>query len=114
MCRRLARTCVEPARKAAGVSAQPDVVSRPFEEEFYQVGHSLAPGLRAVAILNGCHDPIGKDGKFSSNGAHTLLELCHVWGIGQHVREVVVSCGLLPLLIEEICRANGGTGGEPL
>lgn len=36
---------------AAGALVQPDVVPGPSEVEFYQVRHSLAPGLRAVAIL---------------------------------------------------------------
>lgn len=36
---------------AAGASVQPDVVPGPSEVEFYQVRYSLAPGLRAVAIL---------------------------------------------------------------
>lgn len=70
---------------AAGASVQPDVLPGLSEVEFYQVRHSLAPGLRAVAILNGRHDSIGKDREFSSNGSHTLLELRHVWGVGQHI-----------------------------
>jgi hypothetical protein len=37
------RQLVEPAHKAAGALAQPDVVSGPSEVEFYQVGQ---PGTR--------------------------------------------------------------------
>lgn len=70
--------------------------------ECLQEVHIMTSVLRAIAILNRSHDSISKDRELASDGPHPLLKLGHVRGGGQHAREVVVSCRLLPLLIEQI------------
>lgn len=63
--------------------------------------------LGAVAVLNGGHDPVGEDGQPPSHGPHALLELRHVGGTGQHAGQVVAPCRPLPLLLEQVRRADG-------
>lgn len=91
-----------PREKVAGLHCRLPCGHRFIKEEFLQEAHLLTSVLRTVAILNRRHYSISKDRELASDGPHPLLKLGHVGGSGQHVREVVVSCHRLPLLIEQI------------
>lgn len=92
----------ERCAKLAGLHCRLPCGHRFLTEEFLQEAHLRTSGLRTVAILNRRHYSISKDRELASDGPHPLLKLGHVGGSGQHVREVVVSCHRLPLLIEQI------------
>lgn len=78
-----------------------DVLTGSRQEAFLET-RDPAWVLRTVAILNGSHDAVSEDRELSSNRSHSLLKLGHVRRSGQHAREVVASCRLLPLLIKQI------------
>lgn len=92
----------ERCARLAGLHCRLPCGHRFIKEDFLQEAHLLTSVLRTVAILNRRHYSISKDRELASDGPHPLLKLGHVGGSGQHVREVVVSCHRLPLLIEQI------------